>query len=126
MILLNGKYNHAKIFTDNIDNATISQILTLCNMEVYKDSQIRIMPDCHAGKGCTVGTTMTIHNAITPNLVGVDIGCLDCETEYLTPNGWRKMSDYNGTDEILQYDIYEDQANFVKPLAYIKKECNLN
>lgn len=124
MFNIKGKYNDADVFTDNIDKPTISQILTLCNMEIYKDSKIRIMPDCHAGKGCTVGTTMTIHSAITPNLVGVDIGCLDCETEYLTPNGWRKMSDYNGTDEILQYDIYDNQASFVEPLAYIKKECN--
>lgn len=75
MIELKGKFNTAKVFTDIIDTATISQVITLCNMEIYKDSQIRIMPDCHAGKGCTVGTTMTITDAITPNLVGVDIGC---------------------------------------------------
>lgn len=70
-----GKFNSAKVFTDIVDNATISQIQTLCNLEIYKDSQIRIMPDCHAGKGCTVGTTMTLHGAVTPNLVGIDIGC---------------------------------------------------
>ena len=75
MFSVNGKFNSAKIFTDCIDNPTISQIMTLCNIEAYKESQIRIMPDCHAGKGCTVGTTMTITDAVTPNLVGVDIGC---------------------------------------------------
>ena len=33
------------------------------------------MPDAHAGKARIVGTTMTIEDKITPNLVGVDIGC---------------------------------------------------
>lgn len=33
------------------------------------------MPDAHAGAGSVVGTTMTIGDRITPNLVGVDIGC---------------------------------------------------
>lgn len=75
MIELKGKYNTANVYTDNIDASTIGQIISLCNMEIYKDNQISIMPDCHAGKGCTVGTTMTIKDAITPNLVGVDIGC---------------------------------------------------
>lgn len=75
MINLNGKYNEAKVFTDNIDSKAISQIIELCNQEIYKDSKIRIMPDVHAGAGCTIGTTMTIKDKICPNLVGVDIGC---------------------------------------------------
>ncbi len=70
-----GKYNQAKIFTDVIDNASIEQIKTLCNQSFVKDSKIRIMPDVHAGAGCTIGTTMTIKDKIIPNLVGVDIGC---------------------------------------------------
>lgn len=36
---------------------------------------MRMMPDIHAGTGCTIGTTMTIQDKICPNLVGVDIGC---------------------------------------------------
>jgi RNA-splicing ligase RtcB len=75
MIELKGKYNTAKIFTDNVDNETISQLITLLNQEFVKDSQIRIMPDTHAGKGCVIGTTMTIKDKIVPNLTGVDIGC---------------------------------------------------
>lgn len=75
MIILNGKYNTAKIFTDKVDDAAISQIITLCNQPMAKDSIIRIMPDVHAGAGCTIGTTMTITDKVVPNLVGVDIGC---------------------------------------------------
>lgn len=70
-----GQYNSAKVFTDKIDEFSESQIQTLCNQEFIKDSKIRIMPDVHAGAGCTIGTTMTIKDKIVPNLVGVDIGC---------------------------------------------------
>lgn len=75
MIELRGKYNSCKVFTDLIDNTAISQLTLLMNQEFCKDSKIRIMSDCHAGAGCTIGTTMTIHDKIVPNLVGVDIGC---------------------------------------------------
>ena len=75
MIELNGKYNTAKVFTDNVEQTAISQIIELCSQEFVKDSKIRIMPDTHAGAGCTIGTTMTIQDKIVPNLVGVDIGC---------------------------------------------------
>ncbi|HDR4733551.1 TPA: RtcB family protein [Bacillus cereus] len=75
MLKLQGKYNEAKIFTNNVDETAIGQIVDLCNQEFVKDSQIRIMPDTHAGAGCTIGTTMTIQDKIVPNLVGVDIGC---------------------------------------------------
>lgn len=75
MFELNGKYNSCKVFTDNTDNETISQLTTLLNQEFIKDNKIRIMPDTHAGAGCVIGTTMTIKDKIIPNLVGVDIGC---------------------------------------------------
>jgi len=75
MLELKGKYNTAKVFTDNIEQEAIAQIIELCNQEFVKDSVIRIMPDVHSGAGCTIGTTMTIKDKIVPNLVGVDIGC---------------------------------------------------
>lgn len=64
-----------KIYADTFEYEAFEQIKRLANYEAYKDSIIRIMPDSHAGKGCTVGTTMTITDKVTPNLVGVDIGC---------------------------------------------------
>lgn len=75
MLELQGKYNKAKVFTDNIDNETISQVIQLLNQPYIADSQIRIMPDTHAGAGCVIGTTMTLTDKVCPNLVGVDIGC---------------------------------------------------
>ncbi len=70
-----GKYNNAKVFTDTIEQVAVGQITTLLDHEVSENSKIRIMPDVHAGVGCTIGTTMTITDKIIPNLVGVDIGC---------------------------------------------------
>lgn len=70
-----GQKTCAKVFTDNIDELSVIQIQKLCNQEFVKNSKIRIMPDVHAGAGCTIGTTMTVTDKIVPNLVGVDIGC---------------------------------------------------
>lgn len=75
MIEVKGKFNTAKIFTDVIDNASLGQVKSLCDQEFAAESKIRMMPDIHAGAGCTVGTTMTIKDKVVPNLVGVDIGC---------------------------------------------------
>lgn len=75
MIAIKGKYNEATIFTDVVDSASIAQVLELCNQEFTAGSRIRLMPDIHAGAGCTIGTTMTITDKVVPNLVGVDIGC---------------------------------------------------
>lgn len=75
MQIITGKYNNAKVFTAVVEETAMEQIKTLCNQEYVKDSKIRIMPDVHAGAGCTIGTTMTIKDCIVPNLVGVDIGC---------------------------------------------------
>lgn len=75
MINLKGKYSEAKIFTDVVDEESIKQVNILLDQPFVEGSKIRMMPDIHAGAGCTIGTTMTIHNKICPNLVGVDIGC---------------------------------------------------
>ncbi|MBR4501898.1 MAG: RtcB family protein [Clostridia bacterium] len=75
MIELTGQYNTAKVFTDLVDDASIAQIRGLLDQEFIRGLRIRMMPDVHAGAGCTVGTTMTVKDRVVPNLVGVDIGC---------------------------------------------------
>ena len=64
-----------KVFAETFENEAWEQVKKLANYSAYDNSTIRIMPDAHAGKGCTIGTTMTLHDMVTPNLVGVDIGC---------------------------------------------------
>ena len=64
-----------KIFAKTIEDEALSQIEAMANSTAYRDCTIRVMPDCHAGKGCTVGTVIETRRAIIPNTVGVDIGC---------------------------------------------------
>lgn len=75
MFELQGKYGTAKVFTDDVDQKAIAQVVDLLNQPYAAGSKIRMMPDIHAGAGCTIGTTMTITDKVCPNLVGVDIGC---------------------------------------------------
>ena len=67
--------NDVKIFAKTIEQEATEQIEKLSSHPVSDGSKVRIMPDVHAGAGCTIGTTMTIHDRVCPNLVGVDIGC---------------------------------------------------
>ena len=75
MIEILGKFNTAKCFATTIEDGAKEQIKAVCDAEAFASSKIRIMPDVHAGKGCTIGTTMTITDKIVPAMVGVDIGC---------------------------------------------------
>lgn len=72
---ITGTFNSAKIFTDDVEEKSLGQVKTLCDQPFSAGAKIRLMPDIHAGAGCTIGTTMTITDKICPNLVGVDIGC---------------------------------------------------
>lgn len=74
-IIKGSNGNTAVVYAKTFEHEAFAQIKALLNFEAYQDEKIRVMPDAHAGKGCTVGTTMTITDKITPNLVGVDIGC---------------------------------------------------
>lgn len=75
MIIIEGKYNTAKVFVDEIEEGARLQIKTMLDQPFVENSKIRVMPDVHAGAGSTIGTTMTIRDKVVPNLVGVDIGC---------------------------------------------------
>ena len=70
-----GKYTNAIIYTDVVNQEALDQVQMICDQAFTAGSQIRLMPDIHAGTGCTIGTTMTIGDKIVPNLVGGDIGC---------------------------------------------------
>ncbi len=75
MTEIKGKINTAICYATVIEDEAAEQIRRMCDYEFTAGSQIRIMPDVHAGKGCTIGTTMTITDKVVPNIVGVDIGC---------------------------------------------------
>jgi tRNA-splicing ligase RtcB (3'-phosphate/5'-hydroxy nucleic acid ligase) len=75
MLFYKAAFNHAKVFIDTIDEETVKQIYNFLNHPAFKNTQIRIMPDTHAGMGSVIGFTMTMNNYVIPNVVGVDIGC---------------------------------------------------
>jgi RNA-splicing ligase RtcB len=90
MIKIEGLRNTAVCYTSQLEDKAAEQIKAVCDRDEFADCKIRIMPDVHAGKGCTIGTTMTVTDKIVPGMVGVDIGCgmetvrldaksLDCE-----------------------------------------------
>lgn len=72
---IRGRYNTALCFARVIEQEAVDQIRRMCDYPFTEGSRIRIMPDVHAGAGCTIGTTMTITDKAVPNVVGVDIGC---------------------------------------------------
>ena len=75
MFEIKGKVNTAVCYATVVEEAAIEQIRRMCDYDFTEGSKIRIMPDVHAGKGCTIGTTMTVVGRAVPNIVGVDIGC---------------------------------------------------
>lgn len=126
-MILNGKYNTCEVFTNNIDSETISQIISLLNMPYIKGETVRIMPDCHAGKGCVIGTTMTLNNqCVVPNLVGVDIGCFTGDTEVWCSAGFYKTIKElaEETDEtkktimVDSFNLERNEFNIEKALAF--------
>ena len=75
MFEIRGKVNTALCYATVVEDEAIEQIRRMCDYSFTEGSKIRIMPDVHAGKGCTIGTTMTVAGKAVPNVVGVDIGC---------------------------------------------------
>ena len=75
MITIQGLYNTAVCYTPALEDLAAKQIKAVCDQAEFAGCKIRVMPDVHAGKGCTIGTTMTIRDKIVPGMVGVDIGC---------------------------------------------------
>ena len=94
MFEIRGTHNTAICYASVVEYEAIEQVRRMCNYPFTDGSRIRIMPDVHAGKGCTIGTTMTIDGRVVPNIVGVDIGC-----GMYTVNIGRAPIDYAKVDE---------------------------
>ncbi len=133
MIEVKGTYNTAKLFTDTADDVTIAQVRNLMNQPSVEGAKVRIMPDCHAGAGCVIGTTMTITDKVIPNLVGVDIGCgmlatklkeervnlpkFDSVSQAEVPAGMKmRRTQHSRVDEISVADL----------ACYKKKNCHVS
>jgi RNA-splicing ligase RtcB len=100
MVEIIGTYNTAVCYTNEIEPVAEAQIKTVCDRGEFAGCKIRIMPDVHAGKGCTIGTTMTITDKIVPGMVGVDIGC-GMETVKIV----EREIDFPSLDKLIRHDI---------------------
>ena len=98
MFEIKGKVNTAICYAKVFEQEAVEQIRRMCDYELTKNSHIRIMPDVHVGKGCTIGTTMTVTDKVCPNIVGVDIGC-----GMYTVKLAEKVLDFEKIDEICHY-----------------------
>ena len=120
MIELVGQWNTAICYTNQLEQQAAEQIRAVCNQRAFADSKIRIMPDVHAGIGCTIGTTMTITDKIVPGMVGVDIGC-GMETVRLK----ERELDFAKLDELIHRKIPSGRA--VRTAAHkLSREIDLN
>lgn len=109
---IKGKYATAVSYAKNIDDKVRAQISRMCDYDFTQDSKIRIMPDVHAGKGCTIGTTMTVKDKVVPNIVGVDIGC-----------GMYTVHLYTDT---IDFSLWDEAAHFVPSGKNVWKEKQEN
>ncbi|MBR0103163.1 MAG: RtcB family protein [Selenomonadaceae bacterium] len=96
---IRGKFNTAISFAKVIEDKAREQIRRMCNYDFTADSKIRIMPDVHAGVGCTIGTTMTVTDKAVPNIVGVDIGC--------------GMYTVKLADEAIDFELVDEAAHYI-------------
>ena len=106
MIEIRGQYNTALCYCDEMEDTARQQIQEMCDQRLFAGSRIRIMPDVHAGAGCTIGTTMTIVDRAVPSLVGVDIGC-GMETVRLE----EKSVDFDALDRVIRRHIPSGKAS---------------
>ena len=134
MFEIKGKRNTAICYATIIEEKAEEQIRRMCDYEFADGSRIRIMPDVHAGKGCTIGTTMTVTDKAVPNVVGVDIGC-----GMYTTNLGKVDIDFERLDEAAHYiksgmNVWEteiDAFDFTQLFCYEKLqklnwlECSL-
>lgn len=116
MIAIRGAHNTAKCFCKTLEPQARQQIQEVCDQRAFADSKIRIMPDVHAGVGCTIGTTMTLTDKVVPGMVGVDIGC-GMETVQLKET----QIDFDELDRVIRTYIPSGHAIHPRPHPLAKR-----
>ena len=98
MLEIKGQYcKDVKVFTDNVEETALSTIYRIADCIAFKDRQIRIMPDCHDGKGIVVGFSCPVNietDHVNPEHVGCDIGCTISATFFDKPIVEEKMKEF--------------------------------
>lgn len=122
MLNIRGEYTEAIIYTDNIDEYAYEQIEELCNHFAFRNSVIRVMPDCHAGNGCVIGFTAILNEKrIIPNIVGVDIGCGVMVTIFRT----EREIDYKQLDDFIRSNVPSGMNIRETPSEYTESHSDI-
>lgn len=127
MIEIVGPYNKARIFSDSVDEMTERYIKLMCASPLLKDSRIRIMPDVSACRGCVIGTTMTVEDAVNPSFIGKDGGCginvlqfeVDGEIDMFTLDDHLKNNLFNCSNHTI-HSLYPTEE--IRTLGFINDE----
>lgn len=99
--LVSKRNEEIKIYTDEVSEKLQLQLEGLANSPIGEGANIRIMPDCHVGKGCVIGTTMRVKDKVCPNVVGVDLSCGVSLFKYRTDLGY----DLEELDRVIRTNI---------------------
>lgn len=106
-----------------VESQALDQLRNIAKLPWVFHEGVAVMPDVHLGKGATVGSVIAMKGAVSPAAVGVDIGCVDMDSEFLSPAGWKRIADWNG-ERVMQFDPETGDGRFVEPDAYIKRPSN--
>ena len=105
-LVLTGKYTSCKVFTQDVDQATMSRIFSFLNCPVFEGCSIRVMPDCHEGKGACIGFTAPMGECVIPNVIGVDLGCAIVTVNLQRPEDKTLPNDFRATfDQWLRENV---------------------
>lgn len=105
-----------------VEDSARRQLFNIASMP-FVHKHVAVMPDVHFGRGATVGSVIATNKAIIPAAVGVDLGCVDADTEFLTPTGWKSIADYKDGDEVLVFNREKECASFEKA-KHVKLDCD--
>ncbi len=122
MITITGEYTSAIVYSDNISDTAYEQIQQLCTHPMFASATVRIMPDCHAGKGCVIGfTSVSSEKIVVPNLVGTDIGCGVMTTIFET----NRTIDFHKLDSFIRSELPSGNEIRTSPCPQVKDTDSL-
>ena len=123
MILVNGKYNNATIYSNGYDENAYKQLLDICNYRHFEGANIKVMPDYHAGKGCVIGFTSVNTPVLIPNLIGVDIGCGVLAVKLSNPIDVKELDNFIRRDIPSGFDVNKEIQPFYWFVPLEKLNC---
>ena len=122
---IKGKFSHATVFSDTVEDYALLQVKNICDNEVSAGCKISVMPDIHPGLLAPIGLTMTVGKRILPYLVGIDIGC-GMTTAKITKS---RGMEFKKLDSVIRdcvpsgFEIREKEHRFISDFDFSRLDC---